>query len=199
MTKTALNKIVLALGCLALFVIGALMIQELTIKEASADVEKSQSEARSTEASHKEIVASFLSDGNDVDPSTLTSACFNLQLNASISPEFTQEALDPSDFEECYASGNSLSFTYFGNSEAARSFCEEKLRGKGWIKQEGNSDLVASYAKPRGAYTWLVLQFIDMGERTVVLATTVDTSDEGEALESDEPQSRESSGGISHE
>lgn len=172
MTKTALNKIVLTFGCLALFVIGSLMIQELTINEASAEVEQ-PCEARQSETNRKDIAASFL-NGNDVDPSALAATCFSLQLDASIPHEFAKEAFDPTDFKDCYASGNSLSFTYAGNSDAARSFCEEKLQAKGWIPQDGSSELLTSYAKPSGVYNWLVLQFIEIGGKTVVLATTVD-------------------------
>ncbi len=166
MTRTALTKICLFAGLLAILIGACLSIDAFL----AADPDEANALATPEVASDEDtdsILEAIRSD--DPNMSVLAAACFDLSLDTEIPDEFQAEALDPNDFDAAYASGETMSFTYDGPLEDARASCARSLEQKGWISLQASDQAITSFVKSSGTYRSLIVQYLSMDKKTVVL------------------------------
>lgn len=174
MTRQAFNKLGIALGllivcigaCCAIDAAFARGAEQETTQDITTSAASSMSEAR------ENVVEALAS--KDHDPVVAAKSLFDLEVSAELPPAFIQEAIDIEPFEEAYASGSTISLTFAGPPEEAAQVCADALKAKGWYALESNDRAIQSFAKAEGSYRWLVLQFLNLGNKTVVLVSIID-------------------------
>lgn len=175
MTRTAFMKILGAVAVIALCVGACCACDAIFEPNDSNDKALSSPGAQSVSTSHLETVKALLDDeGSDADSAAAN--FFDLSIEAGLPETFVQEALDGAAFEETFTSGPSMSLTYAGSCAEAAAYCTKALESKGWHALEQNSEITSSFAKAEGVYRWLVLQFLAIGDKTVVLVTMINPS-----------------------
>lgn len=174
MTRQAFNRIGIALGlvivcigaCCAIDATFASGAEQETAQDVITDTAPSMPEAR------ENVVGALTA--NDHDLVVAAQSLFGLEVSAELPPAFTQEAISIEPFEEAYASGSTISLTFAGPPEEAAQVCADTLEAKGWFALESNDQAIQSFAKAEGNYRWLVLQFLNFDNKTVVLVNVID-------------------------
>ena len=167
MTRTALGKIVIALGLFTLAIVCCLVF-DTSIGAASPTTTNGPSRSDDDRRSDQESLIRLL-EGNEIETLELASACFGQSFETELPDTFTAEVLDPSTFEEAYRAGSCISLTYNGSPSEAQTHCKKKLEEKGWSAIGRTNQSLASYMKKEGAYQWLTMQFLSIDSSTVVV------------------------------
>lgn len=113
---------------------------------------------------------------DELSVSELSSRYFNLSLEEGVPEAFAIECLDPHAFESSYSSKSTQGLLYDGTIEDAEQHCKELLAQKGWNMLEGSNQFASNFFKPNGTYQWLVLQYCSVGNKTMVVASTIKPS-----------------------
>lgn len=189
MTSTALKKICLCfiLFAFCLILCGAFdsilspekangtFIETSRENEAGTNTTNSKTSQSNLNNDPTESILGFMNkDGLSV--SELSSRYFDLSLEEGVPEAFAIECLDPNAFESSYSSKSTQGLLYDGTIEDAEQHCKELLAQKGWNMLEGSNQFASNFFKPNGTYQWLVLQYCSVGDKTMVVASTIKPS-----------------------
>lgn len=171
MTRPALLKIIGALAAIAIC-IGACCTYDAIFERAKVNPDPAASATPSEPNSNLEAVKELI-NGEAIE-ATKAANIFDLSIETTLPEGFAQEALGAEAFEEAYISDSTISFSFAGSRMDAATYCTETLTAKRWCALNENNDTTASFAKADGIYRWLVLQYLSVGNKTIVLVNIID-------------------------
>lgn len=173
MTKTALRRIASCLCAIALLVGGCIAIENVVSYSSSSDEPAIVSGEPDHAAIDTGVMMSAIED-EDTTPLALANTLFGGSIDEKLPEEFTDEAVDPTSYEDTYASGTVIELIYDGTSSEARSVFEAQLKIKGWIGLDQGDQTLTSFMKPSGAHRWLTAQYLTIEAKSAIVINIID-------------------------